>query len=471
MTPSFYWHDYETFGIDPQKDRACQFAGIRTDNELNIIDDPQVFFCRLPDDCLPSPEACLITGLTPQKVAHGDNEAIFTRKILAQLSQPGTCAVGYNSIRFDDEVTRHLLYRNLYDPYAREWQNQNSRWDLIDVVRACHALRPEGINWPLNSDGVVSMKLEALTTANAISHEQAHDALSDVYATIAIAKLIRNLQPRFYEYCLGLRRKQRVEDVLALGQFKPIVHVSGRYANKRNNIAIVLPLARHPHNEKEIIVYDLSVAPDPFLALSVDELKQRLFMASEDVTDTNPRLPLKTLHTNKSPFIAPLSVLRPSDTERLRIDIPSLHQHQSRLLGTSELIDRLISLYSAKNSPIQLDPELMLYSGGFFSQHDRQTMQSIHRCPDHMLNTLSPIFEDPRLDTLWFRYKARNYPEALNIEERQHWQDFCQQRLFDGDPSAWQLFWSSLERLKNHHPDNLVLQELEAFATHLAQSS
>jgi exodeoxyribonuclease-1 len=56
--------------------------------------------------------------------------------------------VGYNSLRFDDEVTRNTLYRNLYSPYDREWQNGNSRWDIIDMVRACHDLRPEGIVWP-----------------------------------------------------------------------------------------------------------------------------------------------------------------------------------------------------------------------------------------------------------------------------------------------------------------------------------
>ena len=207
MATTLYWHDYETFGVDARRDRPAQFAGLRTDEELNEIGEPLNIYCKPALDVLPHPEACLITGITPQLAdARGVLEPEFIARIHAEFAQPGTCGVGYNSLRFDDEVTRHTLYRNFYDPYAREWQNGNSRWDLIDLVRMTYALRPEGIEWPLKDDGKPSFRLENLATANNIGHESAHDALSDVRATIGVARLIRNRQPRLYDWLFQLRK-------------------------------------------------------------------------------------------------------------------------------------------------------------------------------------------------------------------------------------------------------------------------
>ena len=130
--PTFLWHDYETFGAVPRRDRPAQFAAIRTDADLNEIGEPMMLYCQPALDVLPEPESCLITGITPQEcLAKGVPEHEFARRINDALAEPGTIGVGYNSIRFDDEVTRHLLWRNLRDPYAREWQNGCGRWDLL----------------------------------------------------------------------------------------------------------------------------------------------------------------------------------------------------------------------------------------------------------------------------------------------------------------------------------------------------
>ncbi|HCS27478.1 MAG TPA: exodeoxyribonuclease I, partial [Spongiibacteraceae bacterium] len=229
-----YWHDYETWGADPSRDRASQFAGVRTDADLNIVGEPLVIYNRPTPDMVPQPEACLVTGITPQEALEkGLPERDFIRAIHAELSQPGTCGVGYNSIRFDDEVTRYTLYRNFFDVYAREWQNGNSRWDLIDVVRLCCALRPEGIEWPVGENGAVSFKLELLTAANGLSHEAAHDALSDVHATIDLARLIKREKPKLFDYALGLRKKQHVAQLLDMNRQKPVLHISSRYPASR----------------------------------------------------------------------------------------------------------------------------------------------------------------------------------------------------------------------------------------------
>src|SRR5580765_5602568 len=244
---SFYWHDYETFGRVPRRDRPSQFAGVRTDAELNEIGAPLMQYCQPAPDFLPEPEACLLTGITPQHcLAQGVPEHRFADAIEQQLGAPGTVGVGYNSIRFDDEVTRHLFWRNLIDPYAREWQNDCGRWDLLDVVRTTWALRPEGIEWPVHDDGKPSFKLEHLSAANGLAHAAAHDALSDVRATIALARLIKTRQPRLWEFCLKLRSKHEVVKQMGIG--KPFLHISGMYGTERGCIAPVWPLAPHPTN-------------------------------------------------------------------------------------------------------------------------------------------------------------------------------------------------------------------------------
>lgn len=267
---TFFWHDYETTGIDPARDRPLQFAGVRTDADFNIMEEPVMLYCRPSEDVLPHPKACLVTGITPQTaLREGVTEAEFIARIHAELARPGTCGVGYNSIRFDDEITRYTLYRNFYDPYAREWQNGCSRWDIIDMLRLTRALRPDGIEWPVYEDGRPSMRLEDLTRANGIDHGNAHDALSDVHATIAIARLVRERQPKLFNYVLQNRGKRAIQSQLDVARMKPVLHVSSKYPAEWGNAAIVAPLANHPTNRNSTLVWDLRIDPTPLFELDV----------------------------------------------------------------------------------------------------------------------------------------------------------------------------------------------------------
>uniref|UniRef100_UPI00036D870E exodeoxyribonuclease I n=1 Tax=Vibrio coralliilyticus TaxID=190893 RepID=UPI00036D870E len=240
--PTFFFFDYETWGTNPAKDRPSQFAGVRTDMDFNIIGEPLVIYCQPPSDYLPSPEAALITGITPQTAASkGLPEPEFIAKINEQLSTPNTINLGYNSIRFDDEVTRYTCYRNFIDPYAWSWQNGNSRWDLLDVMRACHALRPEGINWPENEEGFISFKLEHLSVANGIEHENAHDAMADVIATIEMAKKVKAAQPKLFDYFLSMRHKRKLNELVDIVNMTPLMHVSGMLGRECNYTSWVVP--------------------------------------------------------------------------------------------------------------------------------------------------------------------------------------------------------------------------------------
>jgi exodeoxyribonuclease-1 len=431
-TETFYWYDFETFGTDPARDRPVQFAGLRTDKELNPVSDPLTIFCKPTPDFLPHPEACLITGITPQMgLNRGLRECEFIAEINAEFSVPGTCVVGYNNIRFDDEVTRYTLYRNLIDPYAREWRNGNSRWDLIDVMRMTRALRPEGIEWPDDDEGKPTFRLDRLSAANGIAHEDAHDALSDVRATIDMARLIKVRQPRLFSYLLAHRGKQQAGDLLSLGKMLPVVHASSRFSAERGCIAVVVALAKHPTNPNGVVTYDLSVDPGPLLELDHEELHRRLFTPRDSLPSGVDRLPLKTVHINKCPALAPVGVLRQEDADRLGLDLTLCNEHLARLKSEPELEAKVQSILEIdERSPLGEDPDLMLYSG-FLRDKDRVALDRFRRLSPELMALSQPIFEDARLPEMVFRYRARNYPESLSSAEQERWREFCANRLSD----------------------------------------
>lgn len=425
---SIFWYDYETTGINPRCDRPLQVAGIRTDFELNEIDEPVNLYCQPSEDILPHPAACAITGITPGKLAEqGLSEADFMTRVHAQLAAPGTCGAGYNTLRFDDEMTRYSLYRNFFDPYAREWQGRNSRWDLIDVVRAAYALRPDGLVWPKDDEGRVTLKLERLTAANGIDHGNAHEALSDVRATIALARLVRQKQPKLYDWLFQLRGKQKVMDQIRLLQ--PMVHISGRFSAARNFVGVVLPLAWHPRNKNALIVCDLHLDPQGLLDLDAETLRQRLYTRRDDLADGELPVPLKLIHINKCPVVAPLSVLRPDDQQRLALDM-ALYQERALRLGDAQDVwkDKVKAIYASEDFAQSQDPEQQLYDG-FIGDRDRRLREQVRSADPAQLAQQQWPFDDERLPELLFRYRARNFPETLSAQEQERWQLFCQQRL------------------------------------------
>ncbi|WP_232059084.1 exodeoxyribonuclease I [Kineobactrum salinum] len=482
---TFYWHDYETFGVDPSRDRPVQFAGLRTDAELNVIGEPLVIYARPADDCLPHPMACLITGISPQlALEKGLPECEFIARIHAELARPGTCSVGYNSLRFDDEVTRYTLYRNFHDPYAREWQNGNSRWDIIDMLRTAWALRPEGIEWPRREDGSVSFRLEELTAANGISHAAAHDALSDVEATIAVARLVRDRQPRLYDYLLRHRDKRSVQAQLDVAAMKPVLHISGMFGNERYNTALVVPLAPHPGNRNEMICFDLSADPQALQDLSVDELRQRLFARREPPAqgalpiDTpglaqseQTRPGLKTIHINRCPVLVPAKMANPAIAARIGLDGQRCRQHlawlrQWREREPAALLEKVQAVYRDRQFEPITDPDRMLYSGGFFSDRDRQVMERVRAATPDMLAGESFVFEDARLPEMLFRYRARNFPASLTPDERLQWDEFRFQRLTEPEAGAsicmdeYQALIEQLQREERPPAQQQLLQQL-----------
>lgn len=464
---TIYWYDYETTGIDPARDRVIQFAGIRTDRDLNIMGEPLELFCRLSDEIVPHPEALMVSGIKLSSLQEkGLTEREFAESIYQEFSKPNTCVVGYNSIRFDDEFTRYLLYRNFYDPYAREWQSGNSRWDVIDLFRTAWALRPEGMNWPTKEDGAPVFKLEVLTKANGITHQKAHDAVSDVIATIDLVRKLRLEQSRLYDYFFDLRTKRNVlQQLYPLGK-SAIIHVSGRYPAIKGCCAIVLPLCTHPTNSNGIICYDLSVDPAPLIELSPEEIKKRLFVSSQELEEGISRIPLKTIHINRSPSVSPLSTLKGENEQRLGLNSALCLEHMHQIQTASGMVEKIQEVFSGAEYEQYADPDLMLYQGGFFSNSDRLAMDEVRSCDPQTLRSKNFGFADERLDEMLFRYRARNFRQSLTEKEDQKWKAYCHQLWQSGyHPDKARL---RIEEMKKEHPDRSgVLDDLDRYLANL----
>ncbi|QUI70827.1 exodeoxyribonuclease I [Pseudoalteromonas sp. M8] len=472
--PTIFWHDYESWGATPQKDRPSQFAGIRTDLDLNIIGEPLIEYCQPAPDYLPHPQACLVTGITPQlALKKGLTEAEFMAKIHTEFAKPQTCVAGYNSIRFDDELTRYSLYRNFYDPYEREWQNGNSRWDIIDLVRACYALRPEGIEWPTREDGNPSFKLEHLTVANGIEHGAAHDALSDVTATIALAKLIKTKQPKLYEFYFNHRHKKAVSSLIDVFNMQPLVHVSSMFPAQQGCTTWIAPMSFHPVNSNAVICFDLTQSPEVLNDLDVEALKQRLYTKRSELGDDELPVGLKLVHINKCPLVAPAKTLLPENAARLGIDREQCLENLKYLKARPELRDKVAEVFSdEKGFDKPSNPDYQLYDG-FTSKADKAKFAIIRNASPEELATIELDFEDSKFNTLLFRYRARNWPQSLSPVELDKWRKYCQNKLMhnEDNPSiSAEDFMLELENLVAENEGNEHNMQILKALYHYAQS-
>jgi exodeoxyribonuclease-1 len=430
MTATFLFHDYETFGADPARDGVAQFAAIRTDAQLQPLGEPAMFHCRPVVDRLPHPEACLVTGIVPQDAqALGVVEHEFAARVHELMIEPGTCALGYNSIRFDDAFTRHLLWRNFHDPYAREWKNGNCRFDLIDLARLCFALRPDGIEWPRRDDGRASFRLEHIASANGLAQARAHDALADVEATLALARLIRRAQPRLWDYALTLRDKRRVRGLLDWTGGTPVLHASEKFGAERGCLGLVLPIGPSPESDQGIIVVDLMADPSVLIDCDVDELRDRLYTPRVDLPEGIERPAVKTIHCNRCPMLAPVSVLEGVDLGRIGLDLERCERHRQVLRGAPGLPAKLAEVIRRDNDGEPADAELSLYRGGFPDDAERARIDRVRRLGPDELATEQPAFSQPRHAELLFRMRARNWPDTLGDDERERWRGFVAERL------------------------------------------
>ncbi len=458
MTHTLFFYDLETSGLSPRSQRVMQFAGQRTDMELNPIGEPVDILVKLSEDILPDPQAILVTGTTPQKtLEEGISEPEFARFLVKEIFTEGTIAVGFNNVRFDDEFVRHTLWRNFYDPYEWSWSEGRGRWDILDVVRMTRALRPEGIKWPVADDGSPVNKLELLSKVNHLEHTHAHDALSDVEATIQVAKLIRSAQPKLYEYLFSMRQKNEVAKLVNPSDPKPFVYSSGKYGRDNNftTIAIAIAEASRPG---AALVYDLRHDPKVLQSMSVEDIKHALFATREErKKDTYVPIPVKEIAYNKCPAIAPLGVMNDEAWQRINLTQETIEKHMKNL--TQDIVDKLVAALSDRPAFVSgADVEEKLYDG-FGNKKDTPRIEAVRVASENELADFHPEFIDERLAELLLRYKGRNFPRALSEEEQTLWQQYRTQKFAQATPA----FVNTLQKIARETTDEttlFLLQEL-----------
>ena len=442
---TFFFYDLETSGLSAREDRIMQFAGQRTDKDLNPIGEPVNILVKMANDTLPSPGAIMVTKITPQQTQQdGMTEAEFCDYAENEIFTPGTCAVGYNSVRFDDEFMRHTFWRNFRDPYAWSWKDGRSRWDLLDVVRLTRALRPDGILWPEQEVEYEDKKtgkklkvltetnrLELITKLNGIIHAHAHDALSDVEALIDVTRLIKEKQPRLYEYLFSMRDKRQVAKLVNLENKVPFVYASGRYSGTNHKTTVAFPLSAGRNGN--IVVFDLRYNLDDLLRKEQEEEQESSFFPI-----------VKELCLNKCPAVSPTSVLDVKVTEFFaddrepltqtgweRIDLsPEIIKNNLKsLLSHPDFAERMREHFENRPEfPAAFDPESSLYDG-FLSQHDESLCNAVRNADEHRLADFHPEFSDERLPELLLHYKAKNYPKTLAEDETKKWEEYRLARL------------------------------------------
>mgnify|MGYP006269062265 FL=1 len=470
---SFLWYDLETFGTDPRWDRIAQFAAVRTDMNLQEIAEPVVLHGRISPDYLPAPEACMVTGLTPKRTAEGLVEAQLAEHIYAEMAQPGTCSAGFNSIRFDDEFIRNLFYRNFIDPYRREWDRGNSRWDLLPLLRLAHDLRPSGMEWLHDGERPV-FRLEELSSANGVAHDAAHDALSDVRATIGLARRLREAQPRLFDFYLELRRKDAVRRIVNLQNREPVLFSDPLFTRAEGTTSMVLPLTAAKNRSNEIIAFDLRSDPHDLMEADADELRRRVFSSRNELAE-GERIPLVRIAVNRVPAVAPRTTLTAERAAALSLDLPAMEQRaavlRSRLDEDPALAGRIRALYDDNGPPAYRDVDLNLYAGGFFGDEDRTVFERIRGSRPEDLISSPPVFADARGSDMLFRYLGRNYPEALPPDARRRWQSHCAGRLlapeYDGATDLHRFrtqITTKMQRTDIAPRDKTVLRDLRDYA-------
>lgn len=464
---TFFFYDLETSGLNARSARVMQFAGIRTDMELQPLGEPINVLVRLSDDILPDPGAVMVTGITPQQtLADGLSEPEFCKLLVEQVFTPDTVTVGFNNVRFDDEFIRHTLWRNFYDPYEWAWSEGRGRWDMLDVVRMTRALRPDGINWPVDESGKAVNKLELIATANDLLHEKAHDALSDVEALIGVATLIRSKQRKLFDYLFSMRDKKSVAALVNLETPQPFLYSSGRYDARFEKTTVALPLAPGA-KPGSVLVYDLRSDPTPFLTATPAALASIIFAdRTTRERDDYQRLPVKELSYNKCPAVAPIGVLDEASQQRLGIDVMTVQKHLRTLSSNPAFAGAVREAFEMRE-PFEpaTDVENQLYDG-FLNDKDKPKMAVVRAADADQLADFHPSFVDDRLTELLFRYKARSFPTSLSEEEMRTWEKYRSDKLRAQLPG----YVEQLKKLAAYSRDTYLLEELQLWAESIMPS-
>lgn len=500
---TFLFMDYETFNRNPKGGRASQFASLRTDYFLNIdADSAQNIFCEQTIDNIPSPQAALITKITPQKIIKIKTGAIqlstssysfipqvyneywFTYHINKEMSKNHTCTLGYNSYKFDDEFTRNLLYRNLFDPYEREWKNYNSRFDVYYLVIATFVLKPHLLNFPNAIDKtskeplfhsktglpLPSFRLEELSVANGIHHINAHDAFSDVEATIGIMKKIKDGDETFFSEMFSFRKKSNVDIWLSNNKKQPFIHISQYYGKENYSLGVLFQIMTF---NQEVLCLNIALDVTPLILLEGEDLKNHLF-PNKDNGISSPKNIVKFRH-NQCPILANIKEYW-HIFENLQIDTSTFRKNLDLIKNNIELLKiKLHPLYFKEFAPADpnTDSDLGIYNG-FFSPDEVKQAKEVHiQIKENKFASFDYSEYSPRLKEMIFKIKARNFPFTLSPDEQNKWLLYSRNRVLDSNIGAeltLDQYYQEVEELNKSElskEDKRVLNDIEEFVSQI----
>ena len=234
--------------------------------------------------------------------------------------------------------------------------------------------------------------------------------------------LIRNKQPRLYEFCWELKNKHKVASKIDFESHRPLFHVSSKIPASRHCSTLVMPLCLQPGNKNAVVTLDLCQSPDALIELNEDEIRERLYTPTNLLADNAERIPIKSIHLNRSPVVLPLSVLDRQTAERLGIDLALCEQRWQRLLSTPGLIEKICKVFESDYAR-EMDADAALYQG-FLSDADRRLADQVRTASVDQLKSQVFLFEDARMNELLNRYRARHFPDSLPVAELELW---CEQ--------------------------------------------
>lgn len=397
MTSRLVVYDTESSGVDKDYDQIYQLAAIEIDSELNIIEGSEVnLLCKPKRDVVPSPEAFLVHHISMDILkSEGMSEyelAKAARRLM--LASPNTGIMGYNNMAYDDEMLRRLMFRNGLPPYEHEYNSGNYRLDAFNLVKLAYAYRPEILEWPVDPEtGKVKMKLEGLSSSNGLTHENAHEALSDVVATIELAQLVRSRCRGLWDHFVNLSSKDYCKSLL--NRQKPMLLTDNFISRDFRHTSLVLPVIAHPTNRNGYLSVDLRHDPSELLSLSTEEIRKYMFTKRHELEENAPYLPAKNITANKQPgLVDPSEKLTDAFAESISLDIGLCEKHMKMIQGNNAFRKRLQDafLQEMNRSP---DEAATIYTGGFLSRPDDAKLQSAHMKDTNIL----PDQQLPRVAT------------------------------------------------------------------------
>lgn len=402
----FVIYDLETTGLKKRFDQILQFAAVRTDASLNVVEKVE-FEGRLRPHILPSPGALHVTGsryedlIGPLRPSH-DAMMANIHEILTRWTP--SMFIGFNSIGYDDEVLRQALYEALRPPIFITNMNGNSRGDLLKLARVVGTLRPEILKTSRDADGRRIFRLADLATANGIDPGRSHTAGADVETTLALCRLIAAGDPVLWSSFMRFANKAAVLEFIS----EHAAFAAFEFTRGLQDVHPVTAIGFKPGDKNIRYCLDLTADLTALHRMTSEELLAEV---------AKPDGPIRRLKANGSPIVTELWEL---DAELLGdFTEADLEATATAVRGDVAFVDRLIEAAIASELvwPKSRHVEFQIYDD-FIKDYDADVCRRFHAAPWEQRLSVIERFQDVRLKKLAHRLLYFERPDLLDVDLR-----------------------------------------------------